>query len=160
MPRGGSLRADPASARTVPAGSFGGLKPGDYFWRAAERGARAAVKAASPFASVAGGDAGTPSGSENNRLAIRLPIIRAQFLPPMTYLQLFMVLSLPVTGMCYAALGALKLPLAERLKLDEAKVGGLVASFGFMVGPIILLSGFLADTRSGCCSEWGPSAGR
>jgi fucose permease len=63
----------------------------------------------------------------------------------MTYLQLFMVLSLPVTGMCYAALGALKLPLAERLKLDEAKVGGLVASFGFMVGPIILLSGFLAD---------------
>ena len=98
--------------------------------------------------------------SENNRLAIRLPIIRAQFLPPMTYLQLFMVLSLPVTGMCYAALGALKLPLAERLKLDEAKVGGLVASFGFMVGPIILLSGFLADTRSGCCSEWGPSAGR
>jgi fucose permease len=63
----------------------------------------------------------------------------------MTYLQLFMVLSLPVTGMCYAALGALKLPLAERMKLDEAKVGGLVASFGFMVGPIILLSGFLAD---------------
>ncbi len=63
----------------------------------------------------------------------------------MTYLQLFMVLSLPITGMCYAALGALKLPLAERLKLDEAKVGGLVASFGFMVGPIILLSGFLAD---------------
>ena len=40
----------------------------------------------------------------------------------MTYLQLFMVFSLPVTGMCYAALGALKLPLAERLKLDEAKV--------------------------------------
>ena len=78
----------------------------------------------------------------------------------MTYLQLFMVLSLPVTGMCYAALGALKLPLAERLKLVEAKVGGLVASFGFMVGPIILLSGFLADTRSGCCSEWGPSARR
>src|ERR1051325_2262278 len=63
----------------------------------------------------------------------------------MTYLQTFMVLSLPITGMCYAVLGAVKLPLAERLKLDEAKVGGLIASFGFMVGPIILMSGFLAD---------------
>ena len=56
-----------------------------------------------------------------------------------------MVLSLPVTGMCYAVLGALKVPLCERLKLDEAKAGGLVSSFGLMVGPIILLSGFFAD---------------
>src|SRR5437899_7407175 len=63
----------------------------------------------------------------------------------MTLLQSFMVLSLPLTGMCYAVLGALKLPLADRLKMDEAKVGGLVSSFGFMVGPIILLCGFLAD---------------
>src|SRR5688572_12580886 len=63
----------------------------------------------------------------------------------MTLLQTFMVVSLPVTGMCYAVSGALKLPLAERLKMNEAKVGGLVSSFGFMVGPIILLCGFLAD---------------
>ncbi|HEY2951902.1 MAG TPA: hypothetical protein VGK40_04920 [Verrucomicrobiae bacterium] len=63
----------------------------------------------------------------------------------MTLLQTFMVASLPATGMCYAVLGALKLPLAERLQLNEAKVGGLVSSFGFMVGPIILLCGFLAD---------------
>ncbi|MDB6124233.1 MAG: hypothetical protein JWQ71_3226 [Pedosphaera sp.] len=63
----------------------------------------------------------------------------------MTPLQGFMVSCLPVTGMCYAVLGAIKLPLAERLKMDEAKVGGLVSSFGFMVGPIILLCGFLAD---------------
>ena len=63
----------------------------------------------------------------------------------MTLLQGFMVSCLPVTGMCYAVLGAVKLPLAERLKMDEAKVGGLVSSFGFMVGPIILLCGFLAD---------------
>jgi MFS family permease len=56
-----------------------------------------------------------------------------------------MVVSLPATGMCYAVLGALKLPLADRLKMNEAKVGGLVSSFGFMVGPIILLAGFLAD---------------
>jgi MFS family permease len=63
----------------------------------------------------------------------------------MTLLQTFMVVSLPATGMCYAVLGALKLPLADRLKLNETKVGGLVSSFGFMVGPIILLCGFLAD---------------
>jgi MFS family permease len=63
----------------------------------------------------------------------------------MTLLQTFMVVSLPATGMCYAVLGALKLPLAERLNMNEAKVGGLVSSFGFMVGPIILLCGFLAD---------------
>src|SRR5437763_370467 len=63
----------------------------------------------------------------------------------MTLLQSFMVCSLPATGMCYAVLGALKLPLADRLKMNEAKVGGLVSSFGFMVGPIILLCGFLAD---------------
>ena len=63
----------------------------------------------------------------------------------MTLLQTFMVVSLPATGMCYAILGALKLPLAERLRMNEAKVGGLVSSFGFMVGPIILLCGFLAD---------------
>src|SRR5438874_8433903 len=56
-----------------------------------------------------------------------------------------MVVSLPTTGMCYAVLGALKLPLAERLQMNEAKVGGLVSSFGFMVGPIILICGFLAD---------------
>jgi MFS family permease len=63
----------------------------------------------------------------------------------MTLLQTFMVVSLPATGMCYAVLGALKLPLADRLQMNEAKVGGLVSSFGFMVGPIILLCGFLAD---------------
>jgi MFS family permease len=64
----------------------------------------------------------------------------------MTFLQAFMVVSLPITGMCYAILGALKIPLTERLKMDEAKVGGLISSFGIMVGPIILLAGFLTDT--------------
>src|SRR5690349_20153431 len=57
----------------------------------------------------------------------------------MTYLQLFIVLSLPVTGICYATLGSIKLPLSQRMGLDEAKVGGLISAFGFMVGPIILL---------------------
>ena len=63
----------------------------------------------------------------------------------MTYLQLFIVLSLPVTGLCYATLGSIKLTLAGRLRLDEAKVGGLISAFGLMVGPIILLCGALSD---------------
>ncbi len=64
----------------------------------------------------------------------------------MTYLQLFVVLSLPITGLCYATLGSIKLPLSRRIGLDEAKVGGLISAFGFMVGPIILLCGALSDT--------------
>lgn len=64
----------------------------------------------------------------------------------MTYLQLFIVLSLPITGLCYATLGSIKLPLSKRLGLDEAKVGGLISTFGLMVGPIILLCGALSDT--------------
>lgn len=63
----------------------------------------------------------------------------------MTALQFFVFTTLPITGMCYAVLGALKLPLAERLQIGEAKVGGLVSSFGIMVGPIILAAGFLSD---------------
>jgi fucose permease len=64
---------------------------------------------------------------------------------PPTYLQWFLIVSLPLMGVVYAFLGGIKLPLAERLKLDEGKVGGLVAGFGMMVGPIILASGFLTD---------------
>lgn len=60
-------------------------------------------------------------------------------------LQIFLVFVLPISGMCYAVLGALKLPLAERLNMDEAKVGGLISSFGLMVGPIIFSAGFLTD---------------
>lgn len=63
----------------------------------------------------------------------------------MTYLQFFVVLCLPITGLCYATLGAIKLPLSRRLSLDEAKVGGLISAFGFMVGPVILLCGALSD---------------
>jgi len=64
----------------------------------------------------------------------------------MTHLQLFIVLSLPITGLCYATLGSIKLTLSKRLGMDEAKVGGLISAFGFMVGPIILLCGALSDT--------------
>lgn len=64
----------------------------------------------------------------------------------MTALQFFLFTALPVTGMCYALLGALKLPLVERLKIDEAKVGGLLSAFGIMFGPVILAAGFLSDS--------------
>ena len=63
----------------------------------------------------------------------------------MTHLQLFIVLSLPITGLCYATLGSIKLTLSKRLGMDEAKVGGLISAFGLMVGPIILLCGALSD---------------
>ena len=64
----------------------------------------------------------------------------------MTYLQLFIVLSLPVTGLCYATLGAIKLRLSKQIGMDEAKVGGLISTFGLMVGPVIILCGALSDT--------------
>jgi fucose permease len=65
---------------------------------------------------------------------------------PPTYLQWFLIVALPLMGLVYAFLGGIKLALAERLKLDEARVGGLVAGFGMMVGPTILACGFLSDS--------------
>lgn len=64
---------------------------------------------------------------------------------PPTYLQWFLIVGLPLMGLVYAFLGGIKLSLTERLKLDEGKVGGLVAGFGMMVGPTILACGFLTD---------------
>lgn len=64
---------------------------------------------------------------------------------PPTYLQLFLIVTLPLMGLVYALLGGLKLSLADRLQLDEGKVGRLVSGFGMMVGPIILACGFLTD---------------
>jgi len=66
------------------------------------------------------------------------------FLHP-TYLQVFLTISLPIMGLAYALVGGLKLALAERLGLDEGKVGRLVGGFGTMFGPTIVLCGFLAD---------------
>jgi fucose permease len=63
-----------------------------------------------------------------------------------TYLQVFLVVALPLMGVVYALLGGIKLSLAEQLKLDEGKVGGLVSGFGMMVGPTIFMCGFLTDS--------------
>jgi MFS family permease len=62
-----------------------------------------------------------------------------------TYLQIFLTASLPIMGLAYALVGGLKLSLADRLHIDEGKVGRLVGGFGTMFGPTILLSGFLTD---------------
>ena len=63
----------------------------------------------------------------------------------MTLFQLMMVAALLVGGMGLAVLGSVKVPLAKRLHIDEARVGGLVSIFGFVVGPVILAAGFLTD---------------
>ncbi|MBI3858020.1 MAG: MFS transporter [Planctomycetes bacterium] len=62
------------------------------------------------------------------------------------YLHVFLVVALPLMGLVYALLGGIKLALAERLGLDEGKVGRLVSGFGMMVGPTILVCGFLTDS--------------
>src|SRR5262245_6936307 len=63
----------------------------------------------------------------------------------MSPLQPMMVAALLVSGMGVALLGSVKVPLARRLQIDEARVGGLVSLFGFVVIPVILTAGFLTD---------------
>lgn len=56
------------------------------------------------------------------------------------------VAALFVAGMCHALLGSVKVPLARRLQIDEARVGGLVSVFGFTLIPMVLAFGFLVDS--------------
>src|SRR5437764_5296581 len=67
----------------------------------------------------------------------------------MTMLLTLMIAVLLVTGMGAALLGSVKLPLASRLKIDEARVGGLVSLFGLIMIPVILTAGFLTDHFGG-----------
>jgi fucose permease len=60
-------------------------------------------------------------------------------------LQCAMVTALLAGGMGVAILGSVKVPLARRLQIDEAKIGGLVSIFGFAMIPIIFAAGFLTD---------------
>ena len=41
-------------------------------------------------------------------------------------------------GMGVALLGSVKITLAQRLQMDEARVGGLVSMFGFATIPVML----------------------
>ncbi len=62
--------------------------------------------------------------------------------PMLTWMQ---VAALGVAGMCHALLGSIKVPLARKLGIDEARVGGLVSVFGFTLIPMVLAAGFLVD---------------
>ena len=55
------------------------------------------------------------------------------------------VAGLLVTGMGVALLGSVKVDLARKLDIDEARVGGLVSMFGFAMIPVILTVGFVTD---------------
>ena len=61
------------------------------------------------------------------------------------WLTLMQIAALAVAGMCHALLGSVKVPLARQLKIDEARVGGLVSVFGFTLIPMVLAAGFLVD---------------
>src|SRR5262249_37129777 len=63
----------------------------------------------------------------------------------MTLFVPMMVAALLVSGMGVALLGSVKLPLARKLQIDEARVGGLVSLFGFVMIPVIFTAGFLTD---------------
>jgi len=60
-------------------------------------------------------------------------------------LQITTVLTLLAGGMGVALLGSVKVPLARRLDIHEAKVGGLISVFGFAIIPVMLAAGFLTD---------------
>ena len=60
-------------------------------------------------------------------------------------LQVTTITGLLATGMGVALLGSVKLPLARKLQIDEARVGGLVSMFGFAMIPVMLSVGFMTD---------------
>jgi len=61
-------------------------------------------------------------------------------------LTLMQIAALAVGGMCHALLGSVKVPLAKKLNIDEARVGGLVSVFGLTLIPMVLAAGFLVDS--------------
>jgi len=67
----------------------------------------------------------------------------------MVGLQAVTITSAFVFGMVLALLGSIKLALAKRLGIDEARVGGLLAAISLALIPMMLLSGVLID-------HWGP----
>ena len=63
-----------------------------------------------------------------------------------TNLTLMQIAALSTAGMCHALIGSVKIPLARKLEIDEARVGGLVSVFGFTLIPMAFAAGFLADS--------------
>jgi fucose permease len=60
-------------------------------------------------------------------------------------LTLMQTAALFVGGMCHALLGSVKMPLARKLQIDEARVGGLASAFGLTVIPMVFAAGLLVD---------------
>jgi fucose permease len=63
----------------------------------------------------------------------------------MNLLQPMMIAVLLIMGVGVALLGSIKVMLARRLQIDEARVGGMVSVFGFAMIPVIFTAGFLTD---------------
>jgi fucose permease len=63
----------------------------------------------------------------------------------MNMLRLMTIVGLLATGVGVALLGSVKLALARKLKIDEARVGGMVSVFGFAMIPVMLTVGFVTD---------------
>jgi len=63
----------------------------------------------------------------------------------MDMLQPMTIVGLLATGMGVALLGSVKLALARKLDIDEARVGGMVSVFGFAMIPVMLTVGFITD---------------
>ena len=62
------------------------------------------------------------------------------------FLTTMQILALTVAGMCHALLGSIKVPLAEKLQINEDRVGGLLSAFGFTTIPMAFAAGIFADT--------------
>ena len=63
----------------------------------------------------------------------------------MDALLVLVIVILVATGMGTALLGSIKVTLARNLRIDEARIGGLLAAFGFTLIPAMFAVGFLSD---------------
>ncbi|MCY3023506.1 MAG: MFS transporter, partial [Planctomycetota bacterium] len=63
----------------------------------------------------------------------------------MSLLLLLVIAILVATGMGTALLGSIKVTLARQLQIDEARIGGLLAAFGFTLIPAMFAAGFVSD---------------
>jgi len=59
--------------------------------------------------------------------------------------EILTVAGLLAGGLGVALLGSVKLALASRLKMDEARVGALISAFGLTTIPAFIVTGFLTD---------------
>jgi len=62
------------------------------------------------------------------------------------FLTTMQILALSVAGMSHALLGSIKVPLAQKLEINEDRVGGLLSTFGFTTIPMAFAAGIFADT--------------